>query len=60
MTNNFFSENRDVYGLKLKNMVEPERPQMATRRRVACWSSKATRGEAHASARAPTHTHTNM
>jgi hypothetical protein len=47
MTNNFFPENRDVYELKSKNMVEPERPQMAVWQRVACWISKATRTQAH-------------
>jgi hypothetical protein len=26
--NNFFSENRAVYGIMWKNMVEPGRPQM--------------------------------
>ena len=41
-----------------KNMVVPERPQMAIWRRVARWISKATRAYAHARAHAPTHTHT--
>ena len=36
-----------------KNMVEPERPQVAIWRGVACWISKATR------AQAPTTTHTH-
>ena len=30
-----------------KNWVEPERPQMTIRRRVACWIGKATRAQAH-------------
>jgi hypothetical protein len=34
-------------------MVEPDRPQMEIWRRVACWVSKATRAQAHNSARAP-------
>jgi hypothetical protein len=28
MFNNFFPENHDVYEIKSKNMVEPERPQV--------------------------------
>jgi hypothetical protein len=38
-----FSENRTVYEIMSKNMVVPERPQMAIWRRVARWISKATR-----------------
>jgi hypothetical protein len=58
-----FSENCAVYKIMQKNFVEPERPQMAMWRRFACWISKATRAQAHASAREPkstctsTHTH---
>ena len=37
-------------------MVKTDRPQMAIRRRVACWISKATREQAQASANAPTPT----
>jgi hypothetical protein len=37
----FFSENRAVYEIMSKNVVEPERPQMALMRRFACWISKA-------------------
>ena len=33
----FFPENLAVYEITSKNMVEPERPQMTIRRRVACW-----------------------
>ena len=40
-----------------ENVVEPERPQMAIWRWVACWISKAIRAEAHVRARAPTPTH---
>ena len=56
--NNFFSENRAIYETMSKNVVEPERPQMAIQWRVACWISKTTRAQRHASARAPKHTHT--
>ena len=56
MHNNVFSENRAVYEIMSKNVVEPERPQMTTRRRVACWISKATLEQAHARALASTHT----
>ena len=39
----FFYENRAVYELKWKNIVEPGRPQIKVRRmRIACWISKAT------------------
>ena len=63
MFNNFFfsSENRAVYELMSKNVVEPERPQVAIwRMRVECWISKATRAQVHASARARTHTHAGV
>ena len=55
---NCFSENRAICEIMLKNMVQPERPQMAKWRRVACWISKATRAQVHARAHAPTHTYT--
>jgi hypothetical protein len=53
----FFTENRDVYEIMSKNMLEPERSQMEIWRRVAWWISKATRAQAHVSDRAliPTH-----
>ena len=36
-------ENRAVYELMWKNMVQPERPQMKKwRLRIACWIPKAT------------------
>ena len=41
-----------------KNLVQPERSQMTKWWRVAFWISKATRAQAHASIRSPTHTHT--
>ena len=56
------SENRALCEETSKIFVEPERLQMTTQRRVACWISKATHAQAHVNARAPTptHTHTNM
>ena len=56
MFSNFFPENRAVYEIMSKNMVESERLQIAIWRRVACWISKATHAEAHLRARAPTPT----
>ena len=39
----FFSENRAVYEIMWKNMVQRDRPQMAVwRMRIACWVTKAT------------------
>ena len=41
MFNNFFSENRAVYELMWKNMVEPDRPHMTMWcMRFACWITK--------------------
>ena len=37
-------------------MVQPEGPQIAVWRRIACWISKATRAQAHDRARTPTQT----
>ena len=51
-----FSETRAVYDIMWKNEAKPERPQMTIWRNVACWISKTTRAQAHACARAPTHT----
>jgi hypothetical protein len=51
-----FSENRAVYEIMSKNVVEPTRLQVMVRRRVTCWIRKATR--AQAGTRAPTPTHT--
>jgi uncharacterized protein YciW len=43
MFNNFFSENRVLYGLTWTNTIQPDRPQMTIRRmRIACWITKAT------------------
>jgi hypothetical protein len=58
----FFSENRAVYEIMSKNMVEPERPQMTIWRRVAYWISKATRTQTRVSvcALTPTHERTNI
>ena len=48
MFRNFFSpENRAVYDIMSKNMVEPERPQMTIWRRVVCLIIKATCSQAH-------------
>ena len=60
ISSNFFfsSENRAVFEIISKKVVEPERPQMTIWRRVAYWISKTTRQQAHSCARAPTHTHT--
>jgi hypothetical protein len=41
--NDFFFENRAVYEIKCKDVVEPDRPQMRIwRMRTACWIPKAT------------------
>jgi hypothetical protein len=51
-----FSENRAVYGITSKNVVDPDMLQII-RRRVACWIGKATRAQVQVRARAPTHVH---
>jgi hypothetical protein len=56
---NFFPENRAVYEVISRNVVEPERPQTIWRR-VACCVSKATRATTHASARSRTPPTTQM
>jgi hypothetical protein len=43
----FFYENRTVYEIMPKNVVEPEGPQSIRRMRVACWIRKAARAQAH-------------
>jgi hypothetical protein len=54
----FFSpENRAIYEIMSKNVMEPERPQMTTWRRVACWISEATRAQVHTCACILTPTH---
>jgi hypothetical protein len=57
-----FSENRVVYEIMSKNMVEPERLQMAIWWRVACLIIKGTHAQAHARVPAPPppHTHTEI
>jgi hypothetical protein len=43
MFNNFISENRAVYAITWKNILDPGRPQMTIRHmRSACWIPKAT------------------
>jgi hypothetical protein len=43
MLNNFFSENRAVYEIMSKIMVEPDTPQMTTQNMCfAWWIAKAT------------------
>jgi len=43
MLNNFFFENRAVYVIMWKNIVERDRPRTKIRRmRIACWIPKAT------------------
>ena len=40
----FYFENRTVYEIMWKNIVEPSRPQMIIwHMRVACWITKATK-----------------
>ena len=53
----FPPENRTLYEIMSKNVVEPERPQMTIWRHVACWISEAIRPQAHARAHTPTLTH---
>ena len=50
----FFPENRAVYDVMSKYVVELERSQMTISRRVACWISKNSRAQAHARATTPT------
>jgi hypothetical protein len=59
MFSDFSPENRSVYEIMWKNMVELEGPQTIWGLRVAYWMSKPTRAEEHSSACAPTHTHTH-
>jgi hypothetical protein len=62
MFSNFFlPENRIVYEVMSKDLVELERPQEIWRMRVSCLLSKAIRAKAHPRACAPPpppHTHT--
>ena len=42
-TVNTFSENRAVYGIMFKNILEPDKPQMTIERmRITCWIPKIT------------------
>jgi hypothetical protein len=52
-----FPENRAVYEIMLKNMVQPEWTQITIWRHIACWISKAT---AHVRTHGPTTTHKRM
>jgi len=36
-THFFFSENRAVYEIMWKNIVQPERSKITWRMRIACW-----------------------
>jgi hypothetical protein len=57
-----FSENRTVYEIKSKNIVNPERTQTIWRLCVVYWISKPTRAQIRACARHPparTHAHTH-
>jgi hypothetical protein len=57
MFNIFFFENRAVYEILSKNLVEPEEPLMTSLWPIlfASWISKATCAQAHAHAQAPGH-----
>jgi hypothetical protein len=59
VNNFFFPENRTVYEIMSKNMVDPEGPKndvIIWHIRVACWINKATR--THAREHAHTHSQT--
>jgi hypothetical protein len=49
----FLFENRAVYEIISRNMVEPERPQMTIWQHVSRWISKTTLAQAHTLALAP-------
>ena len=58
MFNNLFFENRDVYEIMWKNVVEPDRPQMTIwHMRIARWIAKAT--NSHSEYVIPTGPHGN-
>ena len=43
MLKHFFPENRAVYGIMWKNIVQPDRQQMTIwRMRISCWITEAT------------------
>jgi hypothetical protein len=56
MFSNLFSENRAIYEIMSKYVLELQKLQMTIWRRVAWSISEATHAQTHASARAPTHT----
>ena len=64
----FFPRKGAVFEITQKNLVEPERPQMTIRRRVACWIRPNARKHKpapmhphpHTRAHAHTHTHTQV
>jgi hypothetical protein len=42
MLNNLFSENRAIYAIMWRHMVQSDGPQISIRRmRIACWITKA-------------------
>ena len=53
----FCFENRAVYEIMSKNVVQRNRPQITIWCHVACWISKTTRAQEQAQARAPTTTY---
>ena len=56
----FLFENRAIYEIMWKNIVERGRPQMAIwRMRVACWIPKATNTHTHTHTNTNTHTNTH-
>jgi len=55
-----FSENRAVYELMWKIVVEADRPQLTIwRMLIACWIPKATHKHTHTHTHTQTHTHTH-
>ena len=59
----FYPKIAQFYEIKSKNVVEPEKPYITTRRmRFACCKSKCIRAHVHANARLPpyTYSHTHI
>ena len=54
MFDNFFSENRAIYEIMWKTMVELEGAKTIWRMRAACWVRKVQRAKTHACAFTPT------
>ena len=52
-----FSESLIDYEIMSQKLVEPEKPHIIIWRRIACLIVKATRGQAHSGAHAPSPTH---